>query len=141
MGAMMQSSSARHHPGTAPRPKGEATGGAIGILLELGKFGSLLFCILSLYALFHTVFFLPFSGSHEWLVASFEMFGLAAAVCWASGWIFAEDDRRQSARNPSVTETLPMKIFGWVALAILILFLISWYLEKYFLPLRAQPLW
>jgi hypothetical protein len=138
---MMQSSTARHHPGTTHRLKREATGGAIEILVELGKFGSLLFCILCLYALFHTVFFLPFSGLHEWLVASLEMFGLAAAVCWTSGWIFAEDERRQGARNPSVAGTLPMKAFGWVTLAILIFFLVSWYLEKYFLPLRAQPLW
>jgi hypothetical protein len=142
---MMQSSSTRRFPGTPPRvTRGsthEAMSGIIGILLEVGQFVSLLLCILCLYAFVHTVFFTPFTSTHERLLSSFKMFLLAAGVCSLSGWIFAEEEWRQGNPNPCVSATLPMKAFFWVTLAILILFLVSWYLEEYFLPLRAQPLW
>lgn len=141
---MTQSSSTRRFPATARTTRGsthQEKSGVLGILLELGQFVSLLLCILCLYAFFHTVFFTPFNGTHERLLSSFKMFLLAAGACSLSGWIFAEEEWRQGNPNPSVSETLPMKAFYWVTLAILILFLVSWYLEEYFLPLRAQPLW
>jgi hypothetical protein len=127
------------HPGSGSMPP--ANGGAVGVLIELGKFASLLLCILSLYALFHTIFFLPILDSEEHLLISLKMFVLTAAICWGSGWIFAEDERRAGVRSPSVAATLPMKAFWWVTLAIVVLYLLSWYLEEYYLPLRAQPLW
>lgn len=110
------------------------------MLLELGKFFALLLSILSLCALFHTVFFLPVDAESDRLIATLKIFSLAAVVCWAGGWLFREDDRR-AGYHSTIAGTLPMKAFWWSTFAILILFVVSWYFEKYFLPLRAQPLW
>jgi hypothetical protein len=110
------------------------------MLLELGRFVALLLSILCLYALFHTVFFLPI-GEGERFVATLKMFALTASICWASGWIFREYEHQAGVRHSTIAGTLPMKAFWWSSFAISILFVVSWYFEKYFLPSRAQPLW
>ena len=107
------------------------------MLLELGKFASLLLSILSLIALFYAAFLLPASGFEERILASLEMVSLAACVCWASGWIFYRWEQKAGVENTSVAASLPVKLFWWTSGAILVLFLISWYLEAYYLPLRS----
>lgn len=107
------------------------------MLLELGKFASLLLSILCLIALFHTLFLMPDSGFEARIVASLEMWGLAFAVSLGSGWIFCRWERKIGVRNPSLGASLPMLLFWWASAALLVLFAAAWYLEKYYFPLRS----
>lgn len=111
------------------------------MLLDLGKFASLLLSILCLFAVFHTAFIMPAGSFDDRAIASLKMLAVAAAVCWGSGWIFCYWERKMGAENPSIARTLPMRAFWWSSLGMLILFLVSWYVEVYYLPLLASPPW
>jgi hypothetical protein len=95
---------------------------------EIAKPVTLVSCILSLFAVFYSAFLdfsLDFPGkiysSLSWLV-------VAAAISLLSGWIFQEAAGRGSAHT-SLASTLPLKMFFWASSGMLLLFLISWYLQ------------
>ncbi|HEX3940433.1 MAG TPA: hypothetical protein VHX11_03025 [Acidobacteriaceae bacterium] len=113
-----------------------------GIAIELGKFASLLLSILSLYALFHTIFLMPADSMEDRIVGSLRMLALAGAASWTSGWIFRYEEtvrgetepQRPLAKNPGVASTFPMRLFWWTTAILLGLFLSLWFLQVYFLP-------
>jgi len=107
------------------------------VLLELGKALSFVMSILSLYALLVSAFFVPGSRWEERLVGSLSRIALAACVCFASGLLF----RSTEPGEPPVTRTLPVQLFLWALAGMALLFLLSWYLEEYYVPLlwRNQP--
>ncbi len=107
------------------------------MLLEIGKALSLLMSILSLYALLESAFLIPGSRWEERLVASLLRIALAGCVCFASGLLF----RSAEEEPPSVTRTLPVRLFFWALAGMTVLFILSWYLEEYYIPLiwRNQP--
>ena len=111
------------------------------MVLELGKFASLLLSILCLCALLHSAFFIPASGFEDRIFASFKTLAVAACACWASGWIFSRWARRMGMGNPRVATTFPMMMFWWTSAIVGLLFVVSWYFEVYYLPLRNTPLW
>jgi hypothetical protein len=111
------------------------------MLLELGKFGSLLLSILCLIAVFHTAFLMPASGFEERIFASLEVFALAAGACLGSGWIFCRWDREVGIRNATVLTSFPMKVFWWASGTMLLLFIAAWYLETHFLPWKTILWW
>jgi hypothetical protein len=107
------------------------------MLLEIGKGVSLLLSILSLCALLESAFLIPGARWEERLVASLLRIALAGCVCFASGMIFRSDEPEPA----SVTRTLPVRLFFWAMLGMTVLFVASWYLEEYYVPLiwRNQP--
>ena len=107
------------------------------MLLELSKALSFVMSILSLYALLVSAFFVPGSRWEERLVGSLLRIGLAGCVCFASGLLF----RSTEPGEPPVTSTLPVRLFLWALAGMALLFLLSWYLEQYYVPLlwRNQP--
>lgn len=122
------------------------------MLLELGKFASLLAGILCLYALFHAVFLTPVNGFEQRVFISLRMLAIAAGACWTSGCLFYYWERKYSepgyseskysksgpgANRASIAATLPMQLFWWTVAIVLGLFLISWFLQVYFLPPRG----
>lgn len=109
--------------------------GGSAVLLELAKFASLLLSLLSLDALLHAAFFTPASDCEQRLVPSLGMLLLAAAVCMGSGAIFRTWEQRIGRRSASVVTSLPMMIFWWAAGAIALLYLVSWFIEQFFLPI------
>lgn len=111
------------------------------MVLELAKFASLLLGILCLCALLHSAFFIPASGFEDRILASLRMLAIAAGACWTSGWTFCRWERRMGAENPKVAATFPMMIFWWACAIISVLFVVSWYFEVYYLPLRETPPW
>ena len=106
------------------------------MLLELAKPVALLLCLLSLYALFHTAFLstgnpellLPNQALHDRIADSLLLFGLSAGICIVSGLLFRED---ASEPHLSLSATLPLQLFYWATGIMLLLFIVSWYLETY----------
>jgi hypothetical protein len=116
------------------------------MLLEIAKPVALLICLLSLYALFHTAFLVPGTLAllvpgpelHDRILDSLLLLALSAGICLASGMIFKEAEPNP---QPSLASTLPLKIFYWAAGGMLLLFVISWYLETYCIFYRDTRWW
>jgi hypothetical protein len=115
--------------------------GRLPLLLEIGKAVSLLLSILSLDALLTSAFFVPGSPWDERLLNSLERIVLAACVCFASGLLFNWHRQRDSEAGADVLRTLPVRLFFWALAGMVLLFVVSWYLEEYYVPMlwRNQP--
>ncbi len=111
-------------------------------LVEVVKPVTLLLCILSLYAVFHTAFLVPGRTVEERVWDSLYLLVLAAGISVVSGLIFREGEREgeaTKARETAVRDagrvglggTLPMQIFVWAMGIMVGLFVVSWYLETY----------
>jgi hypothetical protein len=112
------------------------------MVLELGKALSFFASILSLYALMGSAFFTPSSTWEDRLIASLVRIGLAGCVCFASGILFREEAvRRAPESDPPLANMLPVRLFLWSLVAMALLFVLSWFLETYYIPLiwKNQP--
>ena|SRR5579862_5793401 len=94
------------------------------MLVEIAKPIALTLCMISLYAVFHAAFLVPASDLNQKIVDSLELLALAAGIALIGGMIF-----RDSATGQRLIATLPVQIFCWGAGLMLILFVVSWYLE------------
>ena len=111
------------------------------MLVEVAKPVTLIFCILSLFALFHTAFLIPASDLHQRIYDSLELLALAAGISLISGLIFREAPRGPHSGNDRLTSTLPVQMFCWAASVMLILFVVSWYLENHCVFYRDIRIW
>jgi hypothetical protein len=111
------------------------------MLLDLGKAVSLILSILSLYPVMLSAFFVPGTRWEDRLVLSLLKIASAACICFASGLLFTLDSRPSLRAVSSIFSTLPVRIFLWAMSAMTVLFVASWYLEEYYVPLlwRNQP--
>jgi hypothetical protein len=87
---------------------------------------ALLLCVLSLCALFYTVFLIPATQAGEITWTSVTLLSLAAGICLASGMIFLEPDEHGPG---ALAQTLPVQLFLWGVGLIVVLFVSAWYLE------------
>jgi hypothetical protein len=101
------------------------------MLVEVAKPVTLISCILSLYALFHTAFLIPASDLHQRIYDSLELLVLAGTVSLISGLVFREAAPGRHSGSDRLTSTLPVQMFCWASSAMLVLFILSWYLETY----------
>ena len=112
----------------------EARGG-MNTLVEVVKPITLLLCILSLYAVFHTAFLIPGRTVHDRIWDSLGLLVLAAGISVVSGLIFREGEPEAVAEHSpdrvGLGGTLPMQIFFWATGIMVGLFVVSWYLESY----------
>jgi uncharacterized membrane protein (GlpM family) len=99
------------------------------MLVEVAKPVALLLCMLSLFAVFHAAFLVPGSDLEEKIWDSLKLLALAGGISLVSGLIFRESvsDSSDSAR---LTGTLPVQVFCWAVSIMLVLFVVSWYLES-----------
>jgi hypothetical protein len=105
------------------------------MVLELGKAISFLASIVSLCALMGSAFFVPGTDWQDRLIGSLTLIAIAACVCFASGILFREDAiRRSPESDPPLNSTLPVRLFYWSLFAMALLFLLSWFLETYYIP-------
>jgi hypothetical protein len=111
------------------------------MFLELARAVSLILSILSLYPVMLSAFFVPGSRWEDRLSLSLLKIALAAGICFASGFLFAFRPQARPRMTQPITTTLPVQLFFWAMVAMTILFLVSWYLEEYYVPLlwRNQP--
>jgi len=98
------------------------------MFLEVAKPVTFILCILTLYASFHAAFLNPASHLEQRAYASLALLALAAGISLISGLIFRQG--AHSAKSTLVT-TLPVQMFCWASSVMLILFIISEYLESH----------
>ncbi len=110
------------------------------MLLELGKAIGLCASILSLYAATFSAFFVPGTRWEERLFLSFSRIAIAGCVCFASGLLFAWRPNSQTRHGHSVLHTLPVQLFFCGVAAMVVLFVLSWYLAVYYIPLTYKKL-
>jgi hypothetical protein len=112
------------------------------MLLELAKPVALLLCLLSLYALFHTAFLaissadlmLPNPALQDRVLDTLLLFTLSAGICLVSALLFREST---PTPHPSLSATLPLQLFYWATGIMLLLFVLSWYLETHCIFYRS----
>ena len=109
------------------------------MLLELAKPVALLLCLLSLYAVFHTLFFSiedphlilqPHQAFDDRIIDSLLLLALSAAISFLSGLIFRE---AEPLPHPSLATTLPLLIFYWATGIMTALFFLAWFLETHYI--------
>jgi cation transport ATPase len=98
------------------------------MLLEVAKPIALILCMLSLCAVFYTAFMAPAINLEQKTWDSLVLLSLAAGICLSSGLIFSESGKNGNAR---LTATLPVQMFFWATCWMLVLFVVSWYLETH----------
>jgi hypothetical protein len=111
-------------------------------MLQIAKFFGLAGSILSLYVLLGRAFFIPGMGWEDRLISALATLGLAGSVCFASGLLFEIPDRKFDPEPvPPLLRTLPVRLFFWGVSLTAIMFLLSWFLANYFVPLiwKNQP--
>jgi hypothetical protein len=109
------------------------------MLLELAKPVALLLCLLSLYAVFHTLFLSiedphlilqPHRAFVDRIVDSLLLLALSAGICLLGGFIFRESEPYP---HPSVATTLPMQLLYWATGIMFVLFFLAWFLETHYI--------
>jgi hypothetical protein len=107
------------------------------VLRELARAVALILSIVSLYALLVSAFFVPASTWQTRLEGSIETLAMSACVCFASGLLFSITARSE----PPVIRTLPVQLFWWTLGGTVLMFLLSRYLEVYYVPTlwKNQP--
>jgi hypothetical protein len=111
------------------------------MLVEIAKPVLLTFCMIALYAVFHTAFLAPASDFGQRLYDSSALLVLAAGISFISGLIFRDAPQRTAGTSSRVVGTLPVQIFCWASGIMLILFLLSWYLETHCVFYRDVRWW
>lgn len=111
-------------------------------MLPIVKFAALTLSILSLCLLLAHAFFVPGSPWGDRLLDALGTLGLSGSVCFASGLIFEIPNRKFDPEpTPRLTQTLPVRLFFWGASLMAVMFLLSWFLAQYFVPMiwKNQP--
>jgi hypothetical protein len=109
-----------------------------GMLLELARPLSFFLSMLSLYPVIASAFFVPGTRWEERLSMALLRVTMAACVCIASGILYSLPEPRIGA-EPQTSEpllsTLPVRLFFCAIGGMSLLFLLSWWLDTYYVPL------
>jgi formate/nitrite transporter FocA (FNT family) len=97
-------------------------------MLEVAKLIAVALCMLSLCAVFNAAFPVPASDLESRSWTAVILLSLTAGICLASGMIFRESEESGADR---LMRTLPVQLFCWAVSLMLVLFLVSWYLETH----------
>lgn len=119
------------------------------MLAEIVRPVTFILCILSLFGTFHAAFLVPAIEVDQRIFESLRWLGLAAGLALTSGLVFREaglqPDKRSSSLFKSgltaLLRTFPVRMFCWASVAMLILFVASWYLENHCVLYRDNRLW
>ena len=106
------------------------------MLLELLKPISFFASLLSLYPVLPSAFFVPGTRWEERLEMALLRVVVAACICFTSGFIFAlpEYGGRAGPHEP-ILRTLPVRVFFCAVGGMAVLFLLTWWLDTYYVPL------
>jgi hypothetical protein len=128
-----------HHVGAQhpdKLPAGEVVESA---LVEFAKLAALLLCILSLYAIFRTLFLSvenprpilqsPQLFTHT-VIAALRLITLSGVISLLGAVIFRETEPDP---HPSLASTLPLQVFSWGTSIMLVLFFLAWFLETHYI--------
>ena len=123
-------------------PYGARRKGGVTVFRELAKAVALILTIISIYALLVNVFFVPGSPWQQRLLTSVETLAMTGCVCFASGLLFSITTPSVAGQEePPVTRTLPVQLFFWSLGGVVLMFLLSRYLEVFYIPTiwKNQP--
>jgi hypothetical protein len=98
---------------------------------EIARPVTLVFCILSLYAVFDAAFLAVSIDVHQKIYESLIRLALAAAISLIGGLVFRDASQEPHAGSAPLTDTLPVQLFCWSSGVMLVLFVVSWCLETY----------
>jgi cation transport ATPase len=98
------------------------------MLLDLTRAASFFLCIVTLYWVTISAFFVPGTSLQDRLTTALLRVALAACVSFLSGLLFSRNYRQP---HQAITSTLPVQLFFWALAGIAVLFLSSWYLATY----------
>jgi hypothetical protein len=104
------------------------------MILELARALSFFLSMLSLYPVLVSAFFTPGTHWQERLVLALLYVVLAGCACLISGLLFS----RPSPSNPDgelLLSTLPVRMFLWTMVGMVLLFALSRFLEEYYVPM------
>jgi hypothetical protein len=128
-----------HHVGIKQREKLPTREVVESALVEFAKLAALLLCMLSLYAIFRTLFLSvedpqPIFQAPQVLtrriVNALLLLSLSAAISVLGGIIFRE---AEPDPHPSLASTLPLQIFSWATSIMIVLFFLAWFLETHYI--------
>ena len=97
-------------------------------MLDVAKPVALMLCMVSLCAVFYSLFLVPATGLEQRSWDSIILLSMAAGICLSSGMLFREPS--DDGMEP-LLRTLPMQMFCWAACLMFVLFVTSWYLETH----------
>jgi hypothetical protein len=121
-------------------------------VFEVGKTLSFFLSLLSLYPIVGSAFFVPGTRWEDRLTMSLLKIAMAGCICFASGLFFCQPssaDKIPGVKHPDLEkpltdrllQTMPVRMFFWTLGGVALMFLASWYIEQYYVPLmwRNQP--
>ena len=103
------------------------------MFFEIARPLSFFVTLLALYPVVVSAFFVPGSRWEDRLILAAARMGLAGCLALVSGilfarpWLYHDGPRRLLA-------ALPVRIYLWTILGVAVLFLLSWYLEEFYVP-------
>ncbi len=109
------------------------------MLLDLTKALSFFVSMLALYPVVAGAFFVPGSHWQDRLILAAARMGLAGCLALVSGILFAKpwvnhDGSGRDGAGQRLLAALPVRIYFWTTLGVAVLFLLSWYLEEFYVP-------
>ena len=110
-------------------------------MLEIGKAIGLILSMLSLYPVVISAFFVPGTRWQERLILSLVKIAISACICFTSGLLFLPKSTPGQDFEDRIMSTPPVRIFCWAMVAVVVLFIVAWYIEEFYVPLmyRNQP--
>jgi len=105
------------------------------MLLELLQPISFFASLLSLYPVLLSAFFVPGTRWEERLEMALLRVALAGCICFTSGFLFALPEFARSGGREPILRTLPVRVFFCAVGGMTVLFLVSWWLDIYYVPL------
>jgi hypothetical protein len=111
------------------------------MLLELVRVISFFLGLLSLYPAIWSAFFVPGARWEDRLEMALARIFTSACLCLASGFLFAIPTQENAEEPISVLNTLPVRVFLFALAGMAVMFVASWSLEEYYIPLtyKNQP--
>jgi len=109
------------------------------MLLEFARTLSFFVSMLALYPVVAGAFFVPGSQWQDRLILFAARMGLAGCLALVSGILFArpwvnKDETGQDGAGRRLLAALPVRVYLWTVLSVAILFLLSWYLDEFYVP-------
>lgn len=101
------------------------------MFVDIARIVTLIGCILSLYALFNTAFFLPSADMSQRIYDSLAVLALAGGISLIGGLVFRSGTYGRRSGSSGLAGTLPVQLFCWAAGIMLVLFVVSWYLDSH----------
>ena len=112
------------------------------MLLELLRPLSFLAGMLSLYPVMLSAFFAPGTHWEERLAVALLRVAIAACLCLTSGLLYAHPAHHapNAIDEPAepLLRTLPIRLFLCAIAGMALLFLLSWWLDTYYIPLTLR---